>query len=371
MALSTWHWHGITMNTLKPARDIHRFLFSSPASFVGHVETETYLLMPAFPSGEDMRLFCTQGPYQRSFVSATLQIPEDEPAAGEPPVRNNYCWLADQLAGLLCAYYGKLIVNHGYTNWGDIFSVPQFGFVPTVDYSLPPFDGKPRAATRLPDLNLAHSARLLSGFMLAKGSDELQTSAVNASAFYQQALTLYSQRPHLSFTLLLICLECLLPLGRYADEDVYCAELLDDLSAITAEVEGGAEIVKRLKSRLFQIRRKCALFVHQTLDGDFYQSSESELNLRRASAGDIQCHIKAAYDLRSRFMHTGRSHGVWVNAMKHVGEELVSGDPVIHDPDLKKLVVNSLTLFGLERVVQYCLHRSIISTIKVSPAQPQ
>jgi hypothetical protein len=73
--------------------------------------------------------------------------------------------------------------------------------------------------------------------------------------------------------------------------------------------------------------------------------------------------VKAAYDLRSRFMHSGRSQGGWVNAMKHAGAEIVIGDPVIKDPELKKLVVDSLTLCGLERVVQYCLHRSILNRI--------
>src|SRR5205823_13328258 len=121
----------------------------------------------------------------------------------------------------------------------------------------------------------------------------------------------------------------------------------------------------RLKSRLFQIRRKCALFVRQTLDEPFYQSSESAPGYPRVCARDIERRVKATYDLRSRFMHTGRSQGVWVNALKHVGAEVMIGDPVISDPELKKLVVNSLTLCGLERVVQYCLHRSILNRISV------
>jgi hypothetical protein len=308
-----------------------------------------------------MQLYHSQGAYQRSFMSITLRIPEDEPVPKTPNVQNHYGWLADQIAALLCAYYGKLIVNHGYTDWCNIFSVPQIGFNPTVDYYLPPFNRKPRAATKLPDLSLTHSVRLLSRFMSGGEPDNLWGSVISASAFYQQALTLYSHVPHLSFTLLLSCIECLLPLGRYTDEDIYGEELMGDFFAIATKIEKGSEIVKRLKARLFQIRRKCALFVHQTLDDGFYHSSESEPNFHKPAASDIQRRIKAAYDLRSRFMHTGRSHGIWVNALKHFGEEVVSGDPIIDDPELKKLVVSSLTLFGLERVVQYCLFRSISS----------
>jgi hypothetical protein len=349
---------------LKPPQDIHRFLFSSSAHVVGVVETDSYLLMPAFPSLDTaMQLFYTPGPNQRSFVSVTIRIKEAEVDPAKPPQRNNYNWLADHLAVLLCGFYGKLVVNHGYTNWGDIFSVPHLGFDHTVDHALPPFNSSPRAATKLPDMNLAHTKALLSAFLKGGGIDDAWASITNAAAFYQQALTLYSERPHLSFTLLLSSLECLLPLIKYNDDEIYDERLLEDLSTIGMKIEGGVEIVNRLKSRLFQIRRKCALFVRQTLDEQFYQSSESTIGFLRVSRNDIERHVKAAYDLRSRFMHSGRSHGGWVNAMKHAGAEIVIGDPVIKDPELKKLVVDSLTLCGLERVVQYCLHRSILNRI--------
>src|SRR3954465_8437209 len=104
---------------LKPPQDIHRFLFSSPTHFVGVIEAETYLLTPAFPNMDTaMQLYYTPGPNQRSFISVTIRIKEAGVPPGKLPERLNHNWLADHLAVLLCSFYGKYVVNHGYTNWG-------------------------------------------------------------------------------------------------------------------------------------------------------------------------------------------------------------------------------------------------------------
>jgi hypothetical protein len=351
---------------LKTPKHIHRFLFSSPAHFVGEVETNDYLLTPAFPSfTKGMEVFYVDGPGRRSFFTVTLRIEEEGVAdKKKSTVRHSYDSVAETLAGLLSAFYGKLITNQGYLDFGDISAVPRLDFNHTVDYALFPFNSRPRRATGLKDLNLAHSSHFISAF-ISNSSAEAWGPISNGAAFYQQALSLFSERPHLSFALLLSALECLLPLGKYDEGDLYDPKLLADLAVIEAKVEGGAEIVKRLKSRMFQIRRKCAMFIRTRLDEQFYSTTESDPNYPKLKPSDTEKRIQAAYDLRSRFMHTGKSHGVWVDTFKHVGAEFIIGDPVIADSELKKLIVDSVTLSGLERVVQYCLFRSITDFSKI------
>lgn len=74
----------------------------------------------------------------------------------------------------------------------------------------------------------------------------------------------------------------------------------------------------------------------------------------------MESRIKAAYDLRSMFLHTGKSHGGWVNTFQEMNSEIIVGDPVVADAELKKLIVRVPSLAGQERIVHYCLFTQVI-----------
>lgn len=153
------------------------------------------------------------------------------------------------------------------------------------------------------------SSHVLKAFFSRGTKDDQWASLLSGAAFYQQGLTLFSDRPHLSFSLLISSLESLLPLIDYTEQELFDPDLLADFGAISSQAKYGELIVERLKNRMYQVRRKCGAFVAKTLDRQFYDRHESSEAFFSVKPDRIDARIKAAYDLRSRFLHTGRSHG--------------------------------------------------------------
>ncbi len=111
---------------------------------------------------------------------------------------------------------------------------------------------------------------------------------------------------------------------------------------------------------MFQNKRKCALIAQNSTDARFFESTETEGDYPRITQECIADRIKAAYDIRSMFLHTGKSHGVWATAYEKINAEVIIGEPVIPDADLKKLVIRAPTLAGLERVIHYCIYTKLV-----------
>lgn len=70
-------------------------------------------------------------------------------------------------------------------------------------------------------------------------------------------------------------------------------------------------------------------------------------------AQDIEQAMKAAYDLRSRYVHTGVHFGSWVRSDPQL--EQIAGSPLVDDEEFKKILMRAPNLTGLERVMRYSL----------------
>jgi hypothetical protein len=89
----------------------------------------------------------------------------------------------------------------------------------------------------------------------------------------------------------------------------------------------------------------------------FFSNHESKENQWALKPNDIQQRIKSAYDLRSRYVHTGIPFGGWVGPVTQYVEEVQLGEPVIDDKEFQKIIKLSPTLVGLERIMRFCLLR--------------
>jgi hypothetical protein len=74
---------------------------------------------------------------------------------------------------------------------------------------------------------------------------------------------------------------------------------------------------------------------------------------------DLRPRVLAAYDVRSRLLHTGDRTGIWALTHSSMGEETCLGTPVLNDEKLKKLITSSLSLVGLERVTSTVFRSAI------------
>ena len=181
--------------------------------------------------------------------------------------------------------------------------------------------------------------------------------AFTAGRFYQQALQQYDSDTELAFLSLVNAGEVLVSGLKFTK-----AELRDDkLTAMLAEIDRCVkpETAAELKERFFrQISRRFRKGLTKSLNANFYSGSESAKDFLRLKPENIEKHLRAAYDLRSTFLHAGTRFGVWVLSDGE-GSETSIGTPAYGDSDWKKLIAAIPTLNGLERVIRFALLRFI------------
>jgi len=89
----------------------------------------------------------------------------------------------------------------------------------------------------------------------------------------------------------------------------------------------------------------------------FFEGSESQQELFKLKPNDFDVRMAAAYDLRSHFLHAGKTFGVWVTSLANSNAEVGLGAPAYGDAEWKKLIARAPTLVGMERVIRFCLLR--------------
>lgn len=188
---------------MRSEKTIHRFLLSSPAWFTNEIEREDFLLTPAFPDSNSSALGerITPGPRRRSFMALSLKIEEEK----ETIVIPQYSWMANDIANLMSAFYGKVVIMHGCFEGRGRFEVPDNSFESVPDYRLYPFNGDARKSTNL-GTDIGHFMIPLSLYL--DNSNEWQ-HIIPACSFYSAALQLFSKDALLAFVLFLSSLECL------------------------------------------------------------------------------------------------------------------------------------------------------------------
>lgn len=346
--------------SLRPPDTVFRFLFTSPASFVGESSSDSFWLTPAFPAF-DRRNRAVQypaGPYRRSHFTLSVLVPEPD-RNGKVVHYPVYEWVGEEVSALLGAFYGKLILNLGHTQAGRLLTVPVSFEAATPHYDKPPFNDSPRRP-KGHGVNLQNAGALVDAYIRFADTDTQLPLILRAAEFYRIALENYSDRPEMAFTMLVSALEALLDVRTYSEEELYHELLIKDLKQIRETCSDGDAIVKRLKSRLFQVKRKVAALVGAMIPDAFFTERETSLEygfIRNRE--ELIMRVRAAYDLRSRLLHTGDRTGLWFVEFDHQGAEVGLGAPVMRDKELVKLLCQGVTLTGMERIVSTVLRTAI------------
>lgn len=110
--------------------------------------------------------------------------------------------------------------------------------------------------------------------------------------------------------------------------------------------------------RLLIIKKRFVQTITRFVDSGFFDRSESKYEFARLTSASFENVVGAAYDLRSKYVHTGIPFGRWV-ALRLGGSntEVQVGQPVVSDRDLGEILARAPTLVGLERIIRYCLLR--------------
>jgi hypothetical protein len=130
------------------------------------------------------------------------------------------------------------------------------------------------------------------------------------------------------------------------------------LAAIRNDLPNGVAVARHIAGQLLLIKRRFVQTITRFVDHSFFDRSESRDHFGRLSSESFEKTVGAAYDLRSKYVHTGVPFGRWVS-LRVAGSntEMQVGRPVVSDKDLGDILARAPTLVGLERILRYCLLR--------------
>lgn len=342
------------MHKLRPSDTVQKLLISTTSQLIGEFESDLLLVTHAW---RDSHISYTESPLSRSAYIVAFETEAHEKKIGS--MRPDYAWVGNLICIYLSILYGKRFDSHGMIEGAGMFRLPDYSlFQSIVKPGLPQNSHAPRRDIAIP-LNLVEIGRIEP--LLRPGQDSrFMTFLQTAGRFYLQALQNFEDRPDAAYLNLITAGEVLSNYYNY-DKD----ELLDDqareiIRQISAASDNGPELARKIKGRLFQVKRRFLRALEDLLTDPFFAESEAKRDFLRLKKADIESRLAAAYDLRSQHVHSGIPFGHWISqTLGGEAGEVQVGIPVVDNKDFEKVLSKAPTYFGLERIIRYCLLRFI------------
>jgi hypothetical protein len=143
----------------------------------------------------------------------------------------------------------------------------------------------------------------------------------------------------------------------YSDFELFDDKFLVLLEKIRSGLPNGEKNAKTIKNSMYQVKRRFMLTLDDLVNDQFFAANESQIGWTVLHKDKKIKAIKAAYDLRSRYVHTGLRFGDWMTLYQGLNAEVMMAVPNIDDSDLRKLLVRAPMFHGLERMIRYALLR--------------
>jgi len=296
-----------------------------------------------------------QGPMSRSayVVSFFARRSKDTPAFVIP----TYDHVGEHVCAFLSLLFGKRFDNHGTFEHSGYFSLPDLSaFSEFCIPTLPQNSHSPRADFAI-ELNLEEARRLEPVLLGGAYNERSFQTFQGASKFYWRALQAAEMDAEVAYLHLVTSGEILANAQEFDSDVLMDSSIREALRSIKASLPNGAKLATMLSSRMRQIKRRFTATLCDLLDEPFFSTGEASLNFCRLARGDFAKRVAAAYDLRSKYVHTGISFGNWVTPRGGGNEEVHSGKPVVPDKEFARILAVSPTYVGLERIIRYALLR--------------
>lgn len=349
-------------SALRPHRQVQKFLLSTPAPLSDQFESPGLLIQEAHTglrqrAGHQQRI----GRSGRTALIVSFQTPASDHDGFIIP---DYDHVGDMMCAYLAVLYGKRFDNHGAIESSGFFRVPDLGALDAyIDRRLPTASNITRADIPVP-LSLREVERLLPLLFGSAGRSPEATTFRTASRFYLRALQAEEADVEVAYLHLITCGEVLSNAMRISPDQLVDAQTRRALERIENGLEEGSKVAAMIRSKLRSIRRRFIWTFEQLTDGDFFDRGEAASH-GRLRADDFLKTLAAAYDLRSHYVHTGRSFGDWVRPRGHNVDEVQVGRPVVEDKSFARILANAPTFSGLERLVRHALLRFSADNLEV------
>lgn len=341
-------------NRLRPNDSVQKLLFSTTSKLNGEYESENFLITHAwnYPSPNSSRNREQEGPASRNAYVASFRT--ESWREKNDLVIPDYSGAGELICSFLAVLYGKRFDSHGLTEGSGFYRLPDLSHYNQIcDHRLPFNSHKPRA--NLPvELSLNCISAIEMIFFSSKIDKALMAKLKAACKFYLQALQNAEDQPEISYLHLITAAEVISAHFEFSDEDLIDEVMRKDLAQIEHGLSNGKNVARRIRKRHLSIKRRVVLSVSDLIDPEFFEKSEANDPWHAISADGFKERISAAYDLRSKYVHTGVPFGNWVAPRSQV-EEVHAGKPVVEDRNYGKILAKAPMFLGLERVVRYCI----------------
>lgn len=341
--------------SLRPNKRIQKLLLSTPAHFVGEFDTPNLLISHAWPpfyTGRPRWFGGNGDSLNRTAIVLAFQTPPPpEPAPGV--MIPNYENAGEIVASTLSVLFGKRFDSHGPFEMSGSFGMPELSaFATPCEPRLRHNDGRPRADRAVP-LNLSEVGRI-AGLILDSNEDPRVAAFHSAAKFYRRALMTVEIDPESAYLNLITAGEIISNFHNVTEEVALDCEASAMLDRIAKEMPDGVKVASFLRGRMRGIKRRFVSAIIAMVDDSFFDRREAEEQWGSFRKDDFQKRIGAAYDLRSRFVHSGYPFGGWIN-LHMTSFEVQVGKPVVPDKEMAEVLARAPLFSGLERVIRYVL----------------
>jgi len=319
----------------------HKYLFSSPARIIGSYKTD--LLDISGVTSSFINESTQIGLYAQNFY--TIKLFFDNNFHGR--IKHIPHKDGDIVCMLLSAYFGKTFYYHGLIQSENCDYIPNIYKIENKSYQIYPYsniEDKKLNFCTIPNLDY-----------FFKNDDETIDVILAASAYFAEALRIHSQNKDLSYLNLVATGEILSNIRKYSDNEIFNEEILDLINVINNEVTNCEKYSKILHMNLKQIKRKYCIYLKDKIDDNFYFKANSYSMFTKENIDKM---ISSSYDLRSQYIHAGKSIGQYVS-MDDPLDETCNYIASTKDKRFNDLVAKSPTFYGLYRIIHNSLRNEI------------
>ena len=347
----------------KVGGDAYRVMVSTTSRLVGEYRGGDVRLALAFPDSDSMNLRLSETPMSRSAVMVLFEMEDPKTPRRSLPL-DSAERVGQRVCDVLSVLYGKRFDCHGLIEGAGIFWVPDLSLYSSASHPGLPFNSH-RARTTWPvTLNLGQAARVEE--WLVPSIDDTETRRIQtACGFYARALRNAERDSEVAYLHLITAGEVLAGLNEYGPEELLDDATLRDVGRVREHL--GDAMAKRFTGRMRSIRKGFVRSLLTLLDEDFYAAGQADEANHRAFLAegmkdldgnefDMARCLGSAYDVRSRYVHTGAPFEFPVASTTRLGvSDRTIGRPALADSRFAMTLEKSPTLCGLERILRYCL----------------
>lgn len=334
---------------LRPTETVQKLLLSTPAHFIAEFETDNFMLTHAWDF--DRRAHNDRSLLYRNYFILSFNTEQVEKAVGS--VIPDYSPTGDLMCGLMAVLFGKRFDHHGAVEMTGHFRVPNLDMARESCEPTRPYHGKKLRADYPVALDLRELERFRPLIENRGNNISLIEAFRTATVFYARALRTVDSYPEVAYLHLVTACERLAEIAPLEGIELESV-ILTAFRRIEKEMVNGEKITRLLRSRMKQLRRRFAALITSHFDDDFFSRSEAEGVWHSLRAKDFPAAAVAAYDLRSRYVHTGASFGTWITP-RHDNAERQAGRPILPDREMAKILYRAPTFVGLERLTRVVL----------------